>query len=596
MPLYARPFSTAAHICPRLATAVSTALIAGGIMTASAANQAPVPELRDYAKPGELAPLPDLAASLYKVPWRSNVRTVAAHDALQGIGVYYKHIPNEWTESDDIAVMKQLAAAGVRRMRLAPHYAIYITKDWTAPKVQELLSLRNELRACHAAGIRPCVIFVHIPPIGKPGTRELQDWWKQGELMPAGEVGSPEFKAYQDKTYAALLFLLKEARDAGFRGKGSYDLELAQGIWWGAPACPRPLPSTTLADLKPGGRIYEFDRGLIQRLRKDGYAEPSVWWGMTYHHYEDCSDAEVPPEAVGRTTSYYSSWTGNTTNGWLGGNMYSGPQSPNDVWPVRPELHFLEGAAPGIVLAKPEGWMADRSRRDNLIAFIQASKTPVAVSSLGTVPSDIPEATAGGLTGWQLKERGLTRSLAFWLNQGAPFVLLHSLFEPGAAQRGEMAHSLIPGPIDPASFRWYQAPPLVTLRSFCAGLEDSKPLQAVTPLSFRYRLAPDPELIPATGAVGPLKASDAVALLSFQLDEQHFAVAAYVVTPNIAMPLTPVKLTLSVDRKLTAAGAATLRPYNGATGKAKILARTDTATTLEAEIADDVTWLRFAVE
>jgi hypothetical protein len=565
------------------------------ISLAAGAALAAEPALQDYARPAELAPLPPGQASLYRVPWRANPRTVTAADALAGIGVYYKHIPGDWSEADHIAVMKQMAAAGVRRLRLAPHFAIYITKDWTAPKPAELEGLRKELRACHAAGIRPCVIFVHIPPIGQPGTRELQDWWKQGELLPAGEVGSPEFKAFLDKTYEALLFVLREARAAGFKGRESYDLELAQGLWWGAPSCPRPLPSTTLADLLPGGRIYEFDRALIQRLRQDGFREPAVWWGMTYHHFEHCTDAEVPPEAAGRTLSFYSSWTGCTTNGWLGGTMYDGRKSPNDVWPVRPPLTFAEGEAPSLVLARPEGWMADRTRRDNLIELLRAAKTPVAVTSLGTVPADIPGAEQSPFDGWQLKQRGLTRSLAFWLNQGAPFVLLHSAFEPGARAGGELAHSLIPGPIEPALFRWQHAPPLVTLRSFCEALEGAEPVQLPLPLGLRFALNPDPELIPATGSAGPLRASDAVALLPFQLDARRFAVAAYVVTPNLALPLEPLTLTLQVDRALGPDTPVTLRPATGATGRAKVTTRAEGATTLTFPIADDVTWLRFSL-
>jgi hypothetical protein len=576
----------------KLSRRAGTALLLAATLAAVCAAE---PELQEYARPGQLEPLPAGTASLYRVPWRTNVRTVAAAAALDGVGVYYKHIPHAWSEADNVAIMKQMAAAGVRRMRLAPHFAIYITPDWTAPKESELLTLRKELRACAAADIRPCVIFVHIPPVGKPGTRELQEWWRQGELLPAGEVGSAEYAAYLDKTYAALLFILREARDAGFSQPGSYDLELAQGLWWGAPAVPRPLPSTDLDALKPGGRLYEFDRALIQRLRRDGFQEPLVWWGLTHHHFEHSSDAEVPSEAVGRAISFYSSWSGITTDGWLGGDMFdSKRRSPNDVWPVRAPLTWAEpGAAPTLLLAKPEGWMADRSRRDCLIELLRSSTTPVAITSIGTVPADLPEPGAGGFDGWQLKARGLTRSLAFWLNQGSPFVLLHSAYEPGARQGGELVHSLIPGPLDPERFRWYQAPPLVALRSFCDGLEGATPVAApAADLHFRFALAPDPELIPAMGEAGPLRASDAIALLTFQLDAKRFAVAAYVVSPDIRHAVGPLQLTLEVDRAL-AGPPALLRPFTGATGRAKLLRSADGGSRIACDIYDDVTWIRF---
>jgi len=587
-------------------------------------GQRPVPPAQVYAKPGELDPLPSGTASLHETPWRSNVRTVPAADALAGIGVYYKHVPATWTEAEHTAVMKQLAAAGVRRLRLAPHHAIYITKDWTAPKPQELASLRNELRACKAAGIRPCVVFVHVPPVGKPGTRELQDWWRQGDLMPVGGVGSPEFNAYLDKTYQALLFILKEARDAGFKEPGSYDLEMGQNLWWGAPACPRPFPSTGLEALRPGGRFYEFDRALCQRLRKDGFAEPALWWGETHHHFEQCSDADVPPECAGRAISIYSAWTGVVPDTWLARGMYEKPAGPNDVWPPRPPLRFLDGAPPHLVLARPESWMADRTRRDNLLELIRASKTPVCITSIGTVPAEIPEFVvrpsgrssfvvppSGGPDGWQIKQRALTRTLAFWLNQGASFVLLHSAYE-GA--NDEMSHALMPEIKDPAAFRWQDASPLAALRAFCDGLKDAKPMDSREPratsheqrkgdspssgskleargsqLSFRFSLSPDPILIPPR-----TRASDLVALLPFQLDERRFAVATYVLTPNIAERLRPVRMTVEVDRRL--ASATTRRPSTQMEGCPLITARTGNSTTLSFDLADDVTWLELQVD
>jgi len=507
------------------------------------------PALQDYAKPGELDPLPAGKLSLYKVPWRSNVRTVSAFDAIQGIGVYYKHIPHNWTQDQHNHVMKQMAAAGVKRLRLAPHYAIYITKDWKAPSEPELNSLRHELRACKATGIRPCVAFVHIPPLGKPGTRELQEWWRQGELMPAGEVGSPEFKAYLDKHYEAFLFILREARATGFTEPGSYDIEMGQNLWWGAPAVPRPLPSTDLSALRPGGRIYEFDKALMERARADGYVEPLLWWGQTHHHFEEKSDADLPPQAAGWAISIYSGWSGKIPDSW----------PFDDTWPLRPPLTFADGNPPSIVLARPETYMADRTRRDNLIELTRRSKKPVAITSLGTVPSTLPE--TGSLTGWQLKQRGLTRSLVFWLNQGASFVLLHAAYE---GNKDEMSHALIPNMPDPLKFKWQDAPPLVALRGLCDALAGAKPIAKPTELKFRYALTDDPVLIPPS-----LKASDAVALLPFQLDEKRFALAAYIVTPNLAAPLKPISMTLHVDR---------------------------CAAPLRFSVSDKVTWLRLEIE
>ena len=130
-------------------------------------------------------------ASLYRTPWRSNVRTASGYDALNGIGVYYKHVP-QWSIEQNTHVMKEMASCGVKHMRIAPHLAMYINKDWTAPNPDELSVLKSELTACHNAGIRPCVIFVHLPPMGD--NESAQKWvsqtWKK-DLMTQGPPGSP---------------------------------------------------------------------------------------------------------------------------------------------------------------------------------------------------------------------------------------------------------------------------------------------------------------------------------------------------------------------------------------------------------------------
>lgn len=542
---------------------------------------AALPALQDYARPGQLAPLPEGVASLYRTPWRDNVRTVAAYDALQGVGVYYKHMP-AWSVEEHSAVMRQMAAAGVKRLRIAPHYAMYLHKDWTAPSDAEQKDLRDTLRACKIAGIRPCVIFVHVPEMGKGD--EIQKWitrsWNKG-LMPAGEVGSPEDKVFFEKTYAAFKFMLQSAREAGFTDKNSYDLEMGQNLWWGFPALP-PFPGMTMEMLLPGGQIYEFESRLLNQAKQDGYLEANVLWGQSHHYFEQMRDTDLPATTNERAISFYSPYAGVLEQGWSG----------SAEWPTRPALKFAEGRAPKIILAKPEGFMADFSKHDNLIGLLKNSTKPVAITSLGVVPDDIPDALAHGFSGWDLKSRGLTRSLAFWLNQGAAFVLLHSAYE-GA--NDEMSHALMPFIKDTAKFSWQESAPLTTLNAFTEALASGEKLQQLDQLQFKYALEGDSMLIPATGKSAPLMASDAVALLSFQLSAKKYAVAAYVVTPNIAVPLPPMTLTLQVDKEINGQVTAQ-RPFTQQKDKIKIIDRSKEKTTISLPIYDDVNWVIFEVK
>jgi len=568
---------------------IGTVALWATVAAAGAAAPPAIPPLQDYAKPGELAPLAPGQASLYRTPWRANVRTVSARQALDGIGVYYKHIPGDWSVAEHTNVMRQMAECGVRRLRLAPHHTMYIHADWEGPSQKELDGMRKEFTACKAAGIRPCVVFVHIPPMGEGDA--LQKWfkrdWNKG-LLPAGPKGSAEYALFLDKVYIGLQAILDVARQAGFAEPDSYDLEIGQNLWWGFPALP-PFPGLTLEMIRPGGQVYEFDMDLIRRARAAGYREPTLWWGQTHHLFDECRDTDVPDLCVGRAASFYHPGSGTAGVDWL--------EKTADDWPSRATLNFAEGQPPEMLLTKPEGWFADRSRRDNLIALIRDSRTPVAVTSLGTVPNSIPGAGNGGLSGWQIKERTVPRSLAFWLNQGAASVLVHSAYEGGQRDGGAGQHSLIPSPVDPAVFSWQDALPLVALKAFSDGLDGAEPIAKPDALSFRYALSPDPVLIPASPHGEALRASDAVALFSFQIAATEFAVAAYVVSPDITRLLPAMTMTLEVDRLLPQRGTTVYRIFGRQGTHVDILQRDPETgrTVIRFPVHDDVSWLRFAL-
>ena len=570
--------------------------------TAGTPTAPPLPALQDYAKPGQLDLPPDGMASLYRTPWRSNVRTISAHDLANGMGVYHKHIPGPatWGVEAYTNMMKQMAECGVRHIRLAPHLAMYINKDWTAPKPEELLGLKNEFIAAKANGIRPCVIFVHMPPMGDQAA--LQKWidatkpWKK-DFMPQGPAGSAEYNAYLDKTFLAMQFVLKTAREGGFTKRDSYDMEMGQNLWWGFPAL-QPNPALTLKDLQPGGLIYDFDKALMERARKEGFAEPRFLCSQSYHYFENMNDNELAELQMGRAISVYSQYQGVTN-----AQDFTG----SDAWPVRPALKFLDGPPPAVTLMKPEGFMADFSRRDCLIPLLKTSKKPIALTSLGVVPYDNPtlmatktdggktiKTKAEGADGWLLKSKGLTRSLAFWLNQGVEFVLLHSAYE-GADD--EMSHALIPKVEDPLKFKWQDSRPLTALHSFSEPVIGARQISTLTDLKFKYALAEDSELIAKSEKAGPLKASDAVALLTFQISKKKFAVAAYVVTPTICVPFKPAKMTLQVDQ-LVKGDVTTLHPVTQAKGVATVLDvnKKDKTTTMTFDVDDSVTWVVFATK
>ncbi|MCL2701727.1 MAG: hypothetical protein FWE88_08545 [Phycisphaerae bacterium] len=558
--------------------------------------------LEEYAKDGQLTPPADGKASLYLTPWRSNVRTASAHKALAGFGVYYKHVP-AWNIEESTAFMKQMKAAGVQRLRIAPHLSLLMVQTPEATVDERAVKgLVSELTGCFNAGIRPTVTFVHIPPMS--GGDELAAQWAAASyiktLMPWGKPGDDTYKAYFEKVYAGFKIVLDAAREAGFTKPGSYDLELGQNLYWGFPAQP-PFPGLTMADLESGGIVWNFQKELLERAAKEGYKEATVLWGQSHHRFDALLRQRLDSMA-GWSISFYG-----TNLGVPGTETFI----DNSKWPARDRLTFAEGTPPAVNLMKPEGWMADFSRRDNLIAFIKAAGDKrVAITSLGVVPSDDPRlwietvndaggktyAKAAGVDGWEIKTRSIVRTLGFWMNQGADQVLVHSAYE---GKTDEMTHALIPFVEKPEDFRWENSRPLTAMHRLATAFDGAKPIadKNIKPLSFRYALAKDSVLIPTIQEDGkPLTASDAMTILPFQIDSKKYAVMVYVQTPDITKRLEPVTMTLSID-KVVKGDVKLIVPSNAAAdGKAQVSQAKDNFTLVTFPVSDEATVLVFDVK
>jgi len=556
--------------------------------------------LEDYAKDGQLTPPADGKASLYLTPWRSHVQTVSAAKALAGFGVYYKHVPN-WNIEESTIFMKQMKAAGVQRLRIAPHLNLLMVQTPEATVDERAITgLVAEMTGCFNAGIRPTMVYVHIPPMG--GGDELAAKWVENSylktIMPWGKPGDENYKAYFEKVYAGLKICMDAARKSGFTKANSYDIELGQNIWWGFPAMP-PFPGLTMKDLESGGITWNFEMELLARAKKEGYTEANILWGQSHHQF-DALVRQRPDNLAGWALSFYHPGVGLTDETYVG----------SDDWPKRDPLKFAEGTPPVVNLIKPEGWMADFSRRDNLVGFLKATAPrPVAITSLGVVPGDIPglmvektdaegrktKVKADGVDGWDLKERGIVRTLGFWMNQGADQVLVHSAYEH---QTDEMSHALIPYVEKVEDFRWQNSRPLSAMNRLVKAMDGAKPIATkdIKPLAFRYALEKNSVLIPASKTGKPLTAADAMTILPFQIDGKKYAVMVYVQTPDMTKRLEPVTMSLSVD-KVIKGDVKLVIPSNGASGsKAEVSKTTDNSTLLTLPVSDDPVVLVFEVK
>jgi hypothetical protein len=92
-----------------------------------------------------------------------------------------------------------------------------------------------------------------------------------------------------------------------------------------------------------------------------------------------------------------------------------------------------------------------------------------------------------------------------------------------------------------------------------------------------------------------MRASDLISPLPYQLDDDSYAVAAYVCTPNIAERMEPLILTLEVDKQI-GGQPELLRPYNGMRVLGDVRTRNPESIRLRLKIYDDVTWIRFSIK
>ena len=92
-----------------------------------------------------------------------------------------------------------------------------------------------------------------------------------------------------------------------------------------------------------------------------------------------------------------------------------------------------------------------------------------------------------------------------------------------------------------------------------------------------------------------LRASDAIAILPFQVTPKKFAVAIYIVTPNIAQRLKPIPFIIEVD-KAVKGDVAAIHCSTQTAGKAQVVSKAKGTTALAVEVGDDVTFLVFETE
>ncbi|MDK1031039.1 MAG: hypothetical protein QGD94_03450 [Planctomycetia bacterium] len=549
------------------------------------------PELVPYVKPEQMK-IPEGKRSLLMQPWRAYVETVPGTKLLNGVGIYYKHVPHN---ADHDAVIGLLAECGFSFMRIAPHANIM---PWDGNKIGGRGEFLDQLRACKKHGIRPqmvlighayqpCpirrtsrklvktaakgareitldsvdglverysgistltdyvsaeVIFTDINPktnvvkLSRPLPKEIKAGGGVSiatlKTLPLYPVGTKEYEATVEqmlKYENAVLDWLDEV------GIDVFNLELWAGLEWS------------------GGRKYVmgineyYDPPLFKNIKAP--LEPGGHAFELGSRMAALGKKRFPKATVVWNFTNYEFYTVNMAElpknvDAITWSFYDAPplETPKNFPPKGAKGYYIEQPLPKHRLVLTEGWAHLFAKGPSLMPVLapeaRARVTEARKGKFGYYTSALGfQPRHAGITdaakAHELKAKFAARALLFWLNKGLDGVLLHSAYEPGDEANWTILYSrLAPSAYGKYPKEKVMSPVLKIVknitREFKGSTDLAKPRQLQFSVSTSAKAA-DPN--------GNLTTSDVLAILPYQIDKRRFIVAVYIMTPDITVPV-----------------------------------------------------------
>ncbi|MDP6380729.1 MAG: hypothetical protein QF662_05225, partial [Phycisphaerae bacterium] len=549
------------------------------------------PKLVPYVQPEQMK-IPEGKRSLLMQPWRAYAETVPGTKLLNGVGIYYKHIPHN---ADHDAVIGLFAECGFSFIRLAPHANIM---PWDGNKIGGTKEFIEQLRACKKHNIRPQMVLIghayqpcpirrtskkvvkdapkgvrqltldsvdglvtrysgistltdyvsaevlftdinaktNVVKLSRPLPKEL----KAGsgvsiatlKTLPLYPVGTKEFEATVEqmlKYEDAVLDWLDETDIDDF------NLEIWAGLEWSGGRkyvmgineyYDPPLFKNIKEPLEPGGHAFELGRRMAA-FGKKRFPKAKVIWNFTNYEFYDLDLAALPDKVDAITWSFYDA---------------PPLEVPKNFPPKDKRGTYIEQPLPKYRLVLTEGWAHLFTKGPSLmpvlapearakVAAARGGKFGYFTSALGFQPRHAGVKDAD--RAHELKAKFAARALLFWLNKGLDGVLIHSAYEPGDEANWTVLYS----GLATSAYAKYpkeklMSPVLKIVKNITGKFKGSKDLPKTRQLAFAISPSAKRANLP-----GKMKTSDILALLPYQLDKRRFIVAAYLMTPDITVPL-----------------------------------------------------------
>ncbi len=555
--------------------------------------------VRPYIDPSHLD-VPWPGHSFYKIPWRAFLETKSGYDFLQGIGINY-NVP----ENEELAI-RLLAEAGFKTFRIEIGWG---SLSWDEKGLNNQEHIEKILALCKKYSIRPTILLnahhgvpcptqffttklladapkgsrtVRLADVSqiiprRSGLSNLTDYWagevlitqidestgecqlskplpkdlKAGDnlliatlkYLPLHPLGTKEFEETADGWVKYALIVCDLVKKAGLN---SFDIEIWNELTFGSNFLERginnyydpPIVEFKVNFLHPGGHAWELARRTVSAI-KEKYPQVRCIWGFSNTTFFHTPIEELPPMTDGQ--SYHPYGTGTRRF----------PQ--DEQYRDKPELN-VDGYSPQFVMRMPEGWAHTFLQTESLMRLLNPTarlRHPPKTERFyhymtehGVLP---PECGVNDEEkAWLLKAKTVLRSFCFWLNKGIDAMHYFCAYDPNPLGMGLLPTNLSSLPKE-AEFQEVATLPLRALKNLVSAFRDSVPLKETDKLEVDViGLGKQGIIFEGNREHPPLRYPDVFAFLPFQIDEQSYIIAVYVMTYDATEPMKEERYRLQI--------------------------------------------------
>jgi len=561
-----------------------------------------------YVNPDFIKKIPWPKQSFYLQSWRSYMETIKGKDFLEGIGIGYnfpwngdyetalkflsesgfKNIRIEigWSnvpwdenklnnEEGFINVFKACKKYGIKPLILLnAHHGVpcpnksfkrKVISGGTKGSREIILNDVSDL-VPHYSGLSNLtgyimneVFITKIDPetkkveLSRPLPREIKDGEEviisTMKYLPAHPVETKEFEEMADGWMKYVKLVCDTVKKAGLS-----DNEFEIEIWnelsfgsmfmggWGINHYYDP-PKVKFSEdfLHKGGHAWEIGKRTVDYI-KENYPNTRVIWGFSNTTFYHTPIQLLPPKMDGQ--SYHPYGTGKRI-------------IPKDYPPKDRYSWYIEGYIPeNLIWCMPEGWAHLGVQTENLIRHLYPEYRKSKPEGVNRFYHYMTEhgfnAYEAGISdekdALEYKVKSIIRALLFWINKGISKVYIFCAYD-----RDNRGYGILPSNINPKEYSKYSfeeisTPAMKALKNVVDKFKDSEDLKDVRQIDIDVISIDEkqPKVFEGDQNHPPLYYRDMFTFLPFQIKNNKFICAYYVMSYDITNPPGPMNFRVKI--------------------------------------------------